>query len=116
MNNLESFLEKSYRSMETFHFKEIDGLRAELKTKADEMKTKFKVFSDKNTAELDNIKIYIGSVDIFILNIINRKGEGFNYIELLKIFSEGEMRFKNNIPPGFRDKSKISKEISLLTI
>lgn len=107
LNNLDSFLEKSYRSMKTFHFKEIGILKEELRVKSEEMKDKFKEFSTKNTAEQDNVKIYIGKVDSFIEKILTKKGEAFNYKELLEIFSEGEMRYKYNIPPGFQDKKKI---------
>lgn len=35
-----------------------------------------------------------------------RVGESYSQEELEKIYSEGEERYKNNIPPGFRDSSK----------
>jgi len=36
----------------------------------------------------------------------NKIGSGFNKEELEEIFKEGELRYKDNIPPGYKDRTK----------
>lgn len=42
-----------------------------------------------------------------VLDLFNGKvGYGFNKDEVKKIYTDGEERYKNNVPPGYEDKSK----------
>ncbi|NGP59057.1 DUF4935 domain-containing protein [Paenibacillus thiaminolyticus] len=38
----------------------------------------------------------------------NQIGTGFNHIELINIYVEGDTRFKLGIPPGYKDKKKLN--------
>lgn len=57
---------------------------------------KLNSYSEKN----DDIEI--------LINALRRSSHanGFKVLELLKIYEEGEVRFKYNTPPGFMDKEK----------
>ena len=75
------------------------------------------VFCEKFDKELDTKKELVKK--LILRNPIKEKiadltegkvGEKFTSEELLEIYQEGESRYKNQIPPGFSDKSKPSPE------
>lgn len=44
--------------------------------------------------------------DVVLEIFADKVGEGFNRKELEEIYKAGEKRYENNIPPGYKDKSK----------
>ena len=104
-NNIENYLEQlknktkskeKHPFFEDIELKEFNKSFGELKSKVGtEIKSKNELLSKK----LEN--------DI-ILDFINSNfsiGHKFSYYEISSIIEEGEFRFRNSIPPGFKDES-----------
>ncbi|MDH2861941.1 PIN-like domain-containing protein [Bacillus cytotoxicus] len=66
----------------------------------------------KEEAEKNKEMLKEDKVKAFVDGLISseRIGEGFNYTQTLLIYSEGEMRYKYQIPPGYEDLEKDKRD------
>lgn len=74
-----------------------------IQEKIEEYKKDIKVEKNRHKESLLNEKI-----EKFIekINALKQVGEGYNILELLEIYEEGEKRYKYKIPPGYLDIKK----------
>jgi hypothetical protein len=83
-------------------------LKSKLEAKFSEMDTIVKHYKTEISEETGVYKDFIEEVDSFFSSLINSEkvGEELNFIELLKILKEGELRYRYKLPPGFEDATK----------
>ncbi|PGK33916.1 PIN domain-containing protein [Bacillus thuringiensis] len=78
-------------------------MRAASQKYAEEIKNEIK--KNKLMIEEDNVKTFVDD-----LISLGRVGEPFSISNLLKIFTEGELRYKYEIPPGYKDSYKDNRK------
>ena len=78
-------------------------IKSALKTIKDEIKAQY----EKRKEEIENIK----SNDILKECIENKNiGKPFSFQEILEIIKEGEVRYRNMLPPGYMDDNEVYKK------
>ena len=106
--NLISALKNSIK----YNYPEIDNLKSELMTKTDELSKIIESYKDKfgnedqkttesNNEIVDKIKKFVSD-----LEKNNQIGEKISFRNKIEIISEGELRYKYRLPPGYKDNNK----------
>jgi len=83
-------------------------LKRKLEAKFSEMDTIVKGYKTEISEETGVYKDFIEEVDSFLSSLMNSEkvGEELNFIELLEVLKEGELRYKYKLPPGYEDATK----------
>ena len=101
---------KIYSQREVIEVPKIDEFKNELLKGIHVLRTEKLLELNRIFEEIKNINTYTEKDDAIetFVNALkeNSKSQEFKVLELLKIYEEGELRYKYNIPPGFTDKEK----------
>ncbi|MCW8787876.1 MULTISPECIES: PIN-like domain-containing protein [Bacillus] len=83
-------------------------LKRKLEAKFAEMDIIVKDYKTEISEETGVYKNFIEEVDSFLDLLINSEkvGEELNFIELLEVLKEGELRYRYKLPPGYEDATK----------
>jgi DNA-binding CsgD family transcriptional regulator len=81
---------------------------AEFKTRLDDFRRNFQEFDGKVRQQFEARKTEINSMSSndIVLTAIEKyfdRGESYNFTEIMEIVTEGEIRYRNEIPPGYKD-------------
>ena len=102
--NIENALKNSHR----YHYIDSEDFSNDLKGKLNELKNLIQSYKDNIGVEgkfsKNDWTDLLNKIDSFIENIMI--GDNFTIQRLLEIISEGELRYKYKIPPGFEDLKK----------
>lgn len=102
--NIENILKNSHR----YHYIDSEVFSNDLKRKLNELKTLIQSYKDNIGVEgefsKNDWKDFLKKIDLLLKNIMI--GDKFTIQKLLEIISEGELRYKYKIPPGFEDFKK----------
>lgn len=122
--SIESDIKKMKQSIKTqlkvakrFFYPQVSQIEGELETKLGELSeiaNQYKTVVNNDTSEKkeyqreNHPKLFIDD-----LNSLQKIGSGFNKFEKIDIYSEGEMRYRLSIPPGFEDAKPKDKKDEL---
>ncbi|MGG0849116.1 PIN-like domain-containing protein [Peribacillus simplex] len=86
-------------------FSRFTELKSRLEAKFVEMNTIIKEYKTEIAEETGVYKDFIEEVDNFLDSLLKSEkvGEGLNFIELMEVLKEGELRYRYNLPPGYED-------------
>ncbi|WP_279400991.1 PIN-like domain-containing protein [Priestia megaterium] len=103
--------EKLFNQLIEFENRNFNGL-LDLKSGIDEKFSEINDLVNKFNSDIEEeVKAYnhfIIEVRDYLEKLINKKtGSKFNIVELIDIFKEGEIRYKYNVAPGFKDAGKL---------
>ncbi|EPC8408884.1 TPA: hypothetical protein ROY06_004654 [Bacillus cereus] len=89
-------------------FPKFTELKGQLEGKLAEMVTITKNYKEEVVEETGVYKGFIEEVDSFLDALLNsdKVGEAIGLVSLMEIIKEGELRYKYNLPPGFKDADK----------
>ncbi|MFB5588483.1 PIN-like domain-containing protein [Bacillus cereus] len=89
-------------------FPKFTELKSKLEEKFAEMVTITKDYKNEVVEETGVYKEFIEEVDTFIDSLLNsgKVGDVIDLVSLMEIIKEGELRYKYNLPPGFKDADK----------
>jgi PIN domain-containing protein len=106
LKNLENSMKTFFKSNKILELNELENLKKQSKEKTDAISGLFKNFKEDIKIEKNNNKKILSEnkIDDFIKNL--EVGVPYSITELIKIYSEGEIRLKYKIPPGYKDSDK----------
>lgn len=107
VDGLKDRVSKWFTNYRRYNFPNIDELEAEIVNKIADIRTSITKYNETLKEEEGIHKEYINEqVDFFLKKILEseRVGEKFNVVEILDIIKEGELRYKYDIPPGYKDE------------
>lgn len=89
-------------------FPKFTELKSQLEEKFAEMVTITKEYKNEVIEETGVYKEFIEEVDAFLDSLLksDKVGEAVDLVSLMEIIKEGELRYKYNLPPGFKDADK----------
>lgn len=107
-------IEKRLYEYKLRHYPAITELETDINELVSKIKQKAHEYEDSNQNEIKQNRLMLQNdkVEPFIneLKEAGCIGEGFSMLCLLKIYEEGERRFKYQIPPGYKDLKKDEKD------
>lgn len=108
ISNAERNIENALKNSHRYHYIDSEVFSNDLKSKLNELKTLIQTYKDNIGVEGEFSKNdwtdLLKKIDSFIKKIMI--GDKFTIQRLLEIISEGELRYKYKIPPGFEDLKK----------
>ncbi|QWH63970.1 hypothetical protein EXW39_28120 (plasmid) [Bacillus mycoides] len=101
---------KQLTSFNKFSFPKVKGLSKDIYEAIDSMKAASKKYAEEIKHEIHKNKMMLqeDKVKTFVDDLISfgSVGAPFGITKLLKVFTEGEQRYKYEIPPGYMDDHK----------
>lgn len=101
-------LMEEFERIQQYHFPDMDLLKAQAITKIDELKSLFSTYYDDHELLVAVNDQYLTQDPIksFVDLLFQRVLPAYTMERIYELCDEGQKRFKNQIPPGFKDKNK----------
>jgi hypothetical protein len=109
IENVRGTILSSITNYKKYNFSGIDSLENELNNKFNEFRTIGDAYKQSLSEQEEIYNEFIREeADKFIQELLDsdKFGEGFNVVELMEILKEGELRYKYEIPPGYKDEKE----------
>lgn len=86
-------------------FSKFTELKSQLEAKFLEMNAIIKAYKTEIAEETGVYKDFIEEVDSFLESLLesDKVSEEMNFVELLEVLKEGELRYRYSLPPGYED-------------
>lgn len=108
VNNQKEKLFNQLIEFENRNFNGLLDLKSGIDQKFTEINNLVNQFNSNIEEEVKAYSEFIAGVKDYLDKLINEKtGPKFNIVELVEILKEGEIRYKYNIAPGFKDAGKL---------
>lgn len=116
INLFKKEIENIFKHYKKYNLPKIDILKAEISDDSERILLKIEEYKKELKDEIEKHKDLLKKDKIkeFLEKMLNNKKIGNKYImpELLKIYEEGERRYKYKIPPGYEDLEKDKSDSS----
>lgn len=102
--------EKQFFKFGKFRFPQVTDLGKFIEESLESIQSKSRNYEELITEEIKNNKKMLNEdkIQLFLESLVERNqvGEQFSIADLIRIYSEGEERYKYQIPPGYKDIDK----------
>ncbi|KXY41065.1 hypothetical protein AT257_21080 [Bacillus cereus] len=114
ISSAENSLFKQFTRFNKLSFPKVQELSKDTNQAIESMKAASKKYAEEIKHEIEKNKLMIekDNVKTFVDDLISyeRVGEPYSISNLLNVFTEGELRYKYEIPPGYKDNHKINRK------